>query len=64
MRTNTNAYTLQPDCDSEDLAPKACARCGHDEYAHELVAYWHEGACEIEGCPCAAFAPFLDEEEN
>lgn len=64
MKTFSNAYSLQPDCDSEDFAPKVCVRCGHSELAHELVAYWHEGACEIGGCQCAAFALFLDEEER
>ena len=64
MKILTQPANLQPDIDSEDLAPRVCARCGHSEYVHELIAYWHDGECEIHGCGCAAFALFADDEEE
>jgi hypothetical protein len=63
MKIITQPMDLQPDCDPEDF-DKACARCGHSEYEHELVAYWYEGACEADECTCTRFCLFDDEEED
>ena len=66
MKTISHCYSLQPDgCDTEDLEPQVCARCGHYEYEHELIGYDYEGACEsCDSCDsCSAFALFPDEED-